>query len=70
VTNPPDGATYMIDPTLRSDFQALRLRATTTATWLVDGRRAAEEWPLHAGKHTITAVAQNGQHDSVRITVR
>jgi hypothetical protein len=55
---------------LRSDFQALRLRATTTATWLVDGRRAAEEWPLHAGKHTITAVAQNGQHDSVRITVR
>ncbi|HEV8657098.1 MAG TPA: penicillin-binding protein 1C, partial [Thermoanaerobaculia bacterium] len=28
VTNPPNGATYLIDPTLRSAFQTLRLRAT------------------------------------------
>jgi penicillin-binding protein 1C len=70
VTNPPDGATYLIDPTLHREFQALRLKATSPVTWLVDGRQTIDEWPLRAGKHTVTALDQMGNRHSVRITVR
>ena len=70
VLSPPDGATYLIDPTLRRDFQALRLRATAPVTWIVDGRRTNDEWPLSGGKHIITAVDDSGRRDSVTITVR
>jgi penicillin-binding protein 1C len=70
VLNPPDGATYLIDPTLRRDFQALRLKATAPATWIVDGLQTTDEWPLRSGKHTVTALDQRGNRDSVRITVR
>ena len=70
VTNPPDGTTYWIDPTLHREFQALTLRATAPVTWTVDGRRTAEQWSLRAGKHTITAVDGDGRRDSVTITVR
>ena len=70
ILNPPNGTTYLIDPTLRRNFQALRLRASATATWLVDGRNAASEWPLETGRHTITAVDSSGNRDSVTIVVR
>ncbi len=70
VLNPPNGATYLIDPTLRREFQALRLRASAPVTWIVDGRHTQEEWPLRGGKHTITAVDGEGRCDSVTITVR
>ena len=66
LVNPPPGATYLIDPTLRRDFQTLSLRvvapAPTTVEWTVDGVRAgvsssesALEWPLRPGQHRITA---------------
>ena len=70
VVNPPNGATYWIDPTLRSQFQALQLKATAPVTWIVDGRRTNDEWSLAGGKHTITAVDRDGRRDSVTITVR
>jgi penicillin-binding protein 1C len=70
VLNPPNGATYLIDPTLRREFQALRLRASAPVTWTVDGRHTQEEWPLRGGKHTITAVDGQGRRNSVTITVR
>ena len=70
ILNPPDGATYLIDPTLRREFQALRLRASERATFSVDGRRVAKEWPLEAGRHTIAAVDGRGRRDTVVITVR
>ena len=70
VLNPPDGATYLIDPTLRREFQALHLRASAPVTWIVDGRHTQEEWPLRGGKHTVTAVDGEGRRDSVTITVR
>lgn len=70
VLSPPDGATYMIDPTLRKDFQALQLRANTKVTWIVDGKRSDEEWPLRGGKHTITAVDAFGNRESVTVVVR
>ncbi len=79
VLNPPDGATYLIDPTLRTRYQSLRLRAVseTGVTWRVDDRRFASvardgsaEWPLTAGEHTITAVDEEGRRASVRIYVK
>jgi penicillin-binding protein 1C len=70
VTNPPDGATYLIDPTLRSGFQKLQLKATSKATWFVNGKRVTGEWPLKPGKHTIAAVDSTGHRDEVRIYVK
>jgi len=72
VTSPPNGATYLIDPTLRMAYQALRLRAAadTPVTWQVNGHPAGSEWPLRPGRHTITATDGNGRRDSVEITVK
>jgi penicillin-binding protein 1C len=70
VLSPANGATYLIDPTLKREFQALRLRANTDVEWTVDGKRCDGEWPLYGGKHTITAVDASGNRDSVTIEVR
>jgi penicillin-binding protein 1C len=70
ILNPPEGSTYLIDPTLHREFQALRLKATSSVTWTVDGQATGDEWPLRGGRHTITAVDSLGNRDSVRITVR
>ncbi|HWW61880.1 MAG TPA: penicillin-binding protein 1C [Thermoanaerobaculia bacterium] len=72
VVNPPDGATYLIDPTLRREFQTLRLRAAATSdvTWHVDSRRVGTEWPLAPGDHVVTAVDAAGNRESVRIYVK
>jgi penicillin-binding protein 1C len=72
VTNPVQGATYLIDPTLRTPFQALHLRAAADAPvhWSVDGQRVAEEWPLQPGRHTIVATDDAGHRDTVTITVK
>jgi penicillin-binding protein 1C len=73
IANPPDGATYLIDPTLRSDFQTLRFRASAASrvAWRVNDRPVAStEWPLAPGRHTITAIDAEGRRDSVRIHVK
>jgi penicillin-binding protein 1C len=81
IVNPPDGATYLIDPTLRREFQSLSLRATTPRSgsieWFVDdvpaGRASSEEavaWPLIPGKHRITARDTGGRTVESRIEVR
>ncbi|HKS25136.1 MAG TPA: penicillin-binding protein 1C [Thermoanaerobaculia bacterium] len=70
IQNPADGATFLIDPTLRREFQALRLRASGDARWSVDGKRVAQEWPLEPGRHIIAAVDERGRRDTVTITVR
>jgi penicillin-binding protein 1C len=73
IANPPDGATYLIDPTLRREFQTLRLRADTASrvSWRVNDRPvAAAEWPLTPGRHVITAIDARGNRDSVRILVK
>jgi penicillin-binding protein 1C len=70
VTNPPNGATYLIDPTLRSEFQMLKLRATSNASWRVDGRRVSNEWPLKPGEHIVEAIDRDGNRDKVKIRVR
>ena len=72
ITNPPDGATYLIDPTLRIQFQTLRLRAASSAkvAWEINGLRVDDEWPLAPGKHVVVARDASGRRDEVRIVVR
>jgi penicillin-binding protein 1C len=72
VINPPNGATYLIDPTLRMTHQTLKLRAMSGAkvAWQVDDHRVAAEWPLQPGRHTIAAVDAAGNRDEVKIYVK
>ena len=70
ITSPANDTTYLVDPTLHREFQALHLRATHDATWIVDGKPAAHEWPLRTGQHTIVATNARGERDRVYITVR
>ncbi len=72
ISNPADGATFLIDPTLRREFQTLRLRANAASrvNWQVNGRAVATEWPLERGRHTVTAVDAQGRRDSVEIFVK
>ncbi|HYC61605.1 MAG TPA: penicillin-binding protein 1C [Thermoanaerobaculia bacterium] len=73
IANPPDGATYLIDPTLRMQYQSVRLRAESASRveWRVNDRRiAGEEWSLVRGRHTITAIDAAGRSDSVEILVK
>ena len=81
ITNPPAGAIYSVDPTLRRDFQALPLRAVAerpiTVTWLVDGATigsASSEhslsWPLVVGAHAIEARAPDGRRARTSVIVK
>jgi penicillin-binding protein 1C len=81
ILNPPSGATYLVDPTLRPEFQTLGLRATSPAggaiAWQVDGRPIGSsasderfEWPLTRGAHTITALDRQGRRAEAAIVVK
>jgi penicillin-binding protein 1C len=69
ITNPANDSTYLIDPTLRREFQSLRLRANAGARWTVDGKPVSREWPLAPGRHVIVAESAAGR-DAVTVTVR
>ena len=81
IANPPAGAVYLIDPTLRPEFQTLPLRATPPGggpvRWSVDGRPAgtsrgggAVMWPLARGRHVVTARDRGGRTAEVTILVK
>jgi penicillin-binding protein 1C len=81
IANPPAGAIYSIDPTLRRDFQALPLRAVTErptkVIWLVDGAMigtTASElplaWPLVVGSHQIEVRDADGRRSRTSIVVK
>jgi penicillin-binding protein 1C len=81
IANPPSGATYSIDPTLRREFQTLALRALTTENARIDwyigdrllGSASSEEplmWPLRPGTHRIVARDQHGHAAETTISVR
>lgn len=81
IANPSDGATYLIDPTLRREFQTLSLRAVSDASgeiaWTIDGKAAgvttpgtAIDWPLVPGSHRIAARDGRGRTAEAHITVR
>jgi penicillin-binding protein 1C len=81
IVNPPPGATYLFDPTLRAEFQTLPLRAVTEnaaarLSWEVDGHAvgasAAEralDWPLERGPHTV-AVSDGASREETSILVK
>jgi penicillin-binding protein 1C len=80
IVNPLGGATYLYDPTLRTQFQTLKLRARGAAgelVWEIDGTHFATsapdravEWPLRRGEHEIVAIDTTGARAQTRITVR
>jgi penicillin-binding protein 1C len=81
IANPPAGATYLIDPTLRSEYQTLALRVTTgrpgVVEWSVNGQiigTASSEGPLHwalkVGVHRIVVRDERGRTAETLITVR
>ncbi|HEY1307112.1 MAG TPA: penicillin-binding protein 1C [Vicinamibacterales bacterium] len=81
IVSPPAGATYLIDPTLRRDFQTLPLRVVATTggsiDWSVSGRSlgsadaaSAIDWPLAPGEHRIIARDREGHVAETTVTVR
>jgi penicillin-binding protein 1C len=81
VLNPPDGAVYLIDPTLRREFQTIGLRGATDRMapleWRVDdtpigttGPDTALNWPLTPGRHVISARDPQGRYASASIVVK
>ncbi len=78
IVNPPPGAIYLIDPTLRREFQALPLRASGGSgelMWAVDGRAVGRvkvddplDWPLVAGEHHV--IVEDGRGRRAMTTVR
>ena len=81
IISPADGSTYLIDPTLRREFQTLSLRAVAAdrgrIEWTVNGREigsadadAKVDWPLAPGKHRITARDEQGRTAEAQVFVR
>jgi penicillin-binding protein 1C len=81
ITSPADGAVYLVDPTLRREFQSLKLRVATDVPtmveWTVDavplGKRSSESsaaWPLRTGTHRITARDARGHTSEAVVVVR
>jgi len=81
IVSPADGSTYLIDPTLRREFQALSLRAVAAQRgrieWSVNGREigaadadAKVDWPLAPGKHRIIARDEQGRTAEAQVVVR
>jgi penicillin-binding protein 1C len=81
IVNPPGGATYLRDPTLREEFQTLMFRAVAGAgsrlAWEVDGRavgsappEAAVAWPLAPGRHLVTVRDEHGRRGEAEIVVK
>jgi membrane carboxypeptidase/penicillin-binding protein PbpC len=80
IVNPPPGATYLRDPTLRAEYQTLPLRAEASAAplrWEVNGRpvgtTSAEKalpWTLVAGSHVIRVTDARGRQAEASILVK
>jgi penicillin-binding protein 1C len=81
ITSPPSGAAYLIDPTLRREFQALPLRVVASRpgriSWSIDGRPlgtshsdAALMWSLATGAHRIVATDEHGRRAETTVVVK
>jgi penicillin-binding protein 1C len=81
IVRPLAGAVFLLDPTLRPEFQALTLSARGGApgalAWFVDGAPAGPDgdtgvvrWPLARGRHDILVRDTHGQTATTRIVVR
>ena len=81
IVSPADGSSYLIDPTLRREFQTLSLRAVARQRgrieWIVNGKAvgtadadAKVDWPLSPGTHRIIARDAHGLTAEARVVVR
>jgi penicillin-binding protein 1C len=81
IANPPAGAIYSVDPTLRREFQSLPLRVvsprTVPVTWLVDGSPVGQTssdralaWPLMVGAHEIEVRDADGRRARTSVVVK
>ena len=81
IVRPLAGAVYLIDPTLRPEFQTLPLAAEGASPgsveWYVDGSLVGRSnpdgtlrWPLKTGTHTIAVRDANGRTAETMIVVR
>ena len=81
VAHPADGTVFLIDPTLRAEFQALPFRAVGAGggevSWTVNGRPvgtagadAAVLWPLQRGSHVAVVRDAAGRTAQVSFTVK
>ena len=80
VAHPADGTVFLIDPTLRAEFQALPFRAAGAGghvSWTVNGRPvgtagadAAVLWPLQRGSHVAVVRDDAGRTAEVSFTVK
>ena len=81
IVSPPAGATYLLDPTLRREFQTLPLRVVAQThgpiEWTVSGRNVGAaasddtiDWPLAPGLHRIVARDRDGHIAEATVTVK
>jgi len=81
IVAPLAGALYLLDPTLRREFQMLPLRARGGSggalTWFVDGvlvgtgeSDAAMRWPLERGSHQVMVRDRTGREAETKIVVK
>jgi penicillin-binding protein 1C len=81
ITSPVAGATYLRDPTLRPEFQALPLRASGAegeVEWRINGSVVGRtssasdtvRWPLAPGEHQIVARDASGRSVTTTVIVR
>jgi penicillin-binding protein 1C len=81
IASPADGSTFLIDPTLRREFQAIALRVVSSSTaavrWEIDGRSpvsvnlaGTRTWSLVPGRHTFVARDASGRTATSTIDVR
>ncbi|MEJ2679508.1 MAG: transglycosylase domain-containing protein, partial [Gemmatimonadota bacterium] len=74
IVSPRDGDVYEIPPGVDPRFATLSLAAAgppgESVRWFVDGRPiAGARWRIRPGRHTIAALWQSGQADSVHVQV-
>ena len=80
IVRPLPGAVFMLDPTLRPEFQAVTFAAqggVQPLEWQVNGRRlrtdasgAPERWPLTRGRHEVIVRDAAGATATAQIEVR
>jgi membrane carboxypeptidase/penicillin-binding protein PbpC len=81
ITSPPPGAVYLIDPTLRREFQTVALRAASlrpaSIEWHINGQPIGTSssesplmWSLTPGTHTVVAKDSQGNASQISFVVR
>ena len=81
ILNPPAGGIYLLDPTLRPQFQTLPLRVAGASRgqvdWAIDGRSIGVvhgetilEWPLVRGSHVVSVRDASGRTAETPILVK